>query len=310
MNRKVANFTVISISLIFIFFLIASNNTVLESVSFSISIWKDSLFPTLFPFFIVSNILVQYGFTEIIGYILAKPMQKIFRLPGSASYVLINSLFSGFPSGAKYTSLLVKSKKLTISEGTRLLTFTHYSNPLFILGFISLILNKKLSVIILISHIIGGLIVGKIFSLRKEYIYSEKRVIKKIDNVSLGKALSVSINDSLNTMFLLLGIITIFTLITNFISNTLNLNIFYKALISGILEMTQGIKNVNILDISNYMKTILITIFISFGGLSVHMQVLSIISEVNIKYKSFFIARILHSIIASGLVSILYYITY
>lgn len=311
MNRKIINFTVISISIVFIFFLITASEIVKESVSFSVSIWKDNLFPTLFPFFIVSNILIQYNFTDLIGRILAKPMQKIFKLPGCSSYVLINSLFSGFPSGAKYTSLLVKNKYLSSVEGSRLLTFTHYSNPLFIMGFIgSTILNKKIGFIILISHILGGLLVGKIFSFNSSYDFKTVKETKKVDNIPIGKALSTSIYDSLNTMFLLLGIVTIFTLLTAFISNILNLDNFTKTILSGLLEMTQGINNINTLNINLLSKSIIITLFISFGGFSVHMQVLSIISEVNLKYKSFFIARILHSIIACGLVFILYIITY
>ena len=71
--------------------------------------------------------------------------------------------------------------------------------------------------------------------------------------------------------------------------------------------MTQGINSIIYLNINDYLKTILVTFFISFGGLSVHMQVLSIIEEVKLKYKPFFTARIIHSIIAIWLVSILYY---
>lgn len=312
MNKKKTDFTVIILSLLFLFFLIFSNKLVLESVNFSISIWKDNLFPTLFPFFIVSNILIQYGFVDIIGNIFSKSMQKIFKLPGNSSYVLINSLFSGFPSGAKYTVTLVKEKVLTINDASRLLTFTNYSNPLFIIGFIgNMILNKKTSILILISHILGGLIVGLIFSFNKENNNIQNKSIKKADKkITFGTSLSTSIYDSLNTMFLLLGIVTIFTIITSIISNVLNLNIYLKTILSGILEMTQGIKNLNTLNISIFLKTILVTFFISFGGLSVHIQVLSIISEYNIKYKPFFIARLIHSVISCGLVSILYYITY
>ena len=312
MNRKIYDFTVIFLALVFILFLISANNIVLESVSFSISIWRDNLFPTLFPFFVASNILIQYGFIDILGKYLSVPMKKIFKLPGSSSFVLINRLFSGFPSGAKYATSLVKENKLSKNDAAILLTFTHYSNPLFIMGFIGgIILDKKAALIILISHILGGLLVGKIFSLNnKTEICKEEVMRQKNTFIPFGKALSNSVLDSLNTMFLLLGIVTIFTLITSFISNLLNLSILEKCLLSGILEMTQGIKNITNLEISNYLKAVLTSFFISFGGISVHMQVLSIIAEYNIKYKPFFIARILHSILTIGLVSIFYYFTY
>ena len=311
MNRNIIKFIVISFSIIFILFLILENNKVLESVNFSISIWKDNLFPTLFPFFVVSNILLSYNFTDIIGKIFNKPFKKLFKLPKECSFVLISSLFSGFPSGSKYTTSLINNKIITKEEGNKLLTFTHYSNPLFIIGFIGSIIfnNKIIGIIILLSHILSGLIVGIIFNYKNKN--SSNNTIKKENkSISFGKILSNSIMDSLNTMFLLLGIITIFSLITSLIETIFNLDILTKSIISGILEMTQGIKNINNLDISIYFKIILTTTFISFGGLSVHMQVLAIISETELKYKSFFIARIIHAIIACIIVTILYLFTF
>ena len=309
MNRKLFSFTIILLSLTFIYFLIAQNNLVLESVNFSISIWKDNLFPTLFPFFIVSNILIKYGFIEIISLFLSKPMEKVFKLPGSCSFVVISSLFSGFPSGSKYTKELLDNNIISIDEANRLITFTHYSNPLFILGFIGNIIlnNRKIALLILISHILGGLITGIIISKNSKLTIS-KKYRSNYDNISFGTILSDTILSSMNTLFLLLGIVTIFSIITSLISNLFSLSLFSKSIISGILEMTQGIKNISNINISFYLKSVFIISFISFGGLSVHMQVFSILSNYKIKYKLFFIARIIHSIISIFIFSILYYI--
>ena len=50
------------------------------------------------------------------------------------------------------------------------------------------------------------------------------------------------------------------------------------------------------------IKAPLMTMFLSFGGLSIHLQVISQIVDIDIKYFKFLIARIYHSII-SGLIS-------
>ena len=307
MNKIIHNIFIITLSLSLIFFMISSNRNVIESVSFSISLWKDNLFPTLFPFFIVSNVLIQYGCVELIGSLIGKIMNKIFKLPSESGFVLVISLFSGFPSGAKYINELVKEEMLSIEDANRLLTFTHYSNPLFILGFISNIFNKNIALIILVSHVLGGLITGFILNYNKElnnYKANKKHSNNKTN--SLGKILHSSIMDSLNTMFLLLGIVTIFVLITNMIQSTLDLSDISISIISGLIEITQGIKNISLLNIDIYFKILLTTLFISFGGLSIHTQVLSIIEESKIKYKYFFVARIIHSILSIILVSILY----
>lgn len=60
-----------------------------------------------------------------------------------------------------------------------------------------------------------------------------------------------------------------------------------KTILSGIFEMTQGVKSVSQLAIPTLYKACMMTAILSFGGLSVHMQVISIISETKIKYRYF-----------------------
>ena len=295
--------------------MITSSNKVIESVTFSISIWKDNLFPTLFPFFIVSSLLMHYGFVDIIGSLLSYPMQKLFNLPGCCGFVLAASMFSGFPSGAKYTTDLVKNNKITKQQAESLLSFTHYSNPLFILGMIGTILlnNQTIAYLILISHIISGLLVGIIYSKKNKTLIKNTPIIPsskniKTTNQNFGEVLTTTIFDSLNTMFLLLGVVTIFLILTTFINEIITLPDYLKVIISGTLEMTQGVKLANSINLPLIIKTILITGIISFGGLSVHTQVISIISNQKIKYKPFLLARITHSILAMVFVFILYII--
>jgi len=312
MNKKTFNILMICLLLTIVVFMITRSDKVIESVTFSISIWKDNLFPTLFPFFIVSSLLMHYGFVDIIGSLLSYPMQKLFKLPGCCGFVLASSLFSGFPSGAKYATDLVSNNKITKEQAERLLVFTHYSNPLFILGMIGTILlnNQKIAYLILISHIMGGILVGVFFSMNKKNTIKEKTVITFSKNVcttskSFGEVLSTTIFDSLNTMFLLLGVVTIFLIVTTFINEIIVLPDYLQIIISGILEMTQGVKLTSSLEIPIILKAIFITGIISFGGLSVHTQVISIISKEKIKYKPFLLARIIHSVLAMVFVFIL-----
>ena len=313
MNKKVSSIIMMCILLSIIYFMITASSEIIESVSFSISIWKDNLFPTLFPFFVVSNLLMNYGFVDVLGNLLSYPMQKYFKLPGCCGFVLAASLFSGFPSGAKYTTSLVENKKITRNEASRLLSFTHYANPLFVLGMIGNVLlnNQKLAIIILIAHIISGILVGIIFTKDNNNFIYEKKQLSSIKNFSysdksFGELLSNSIFDSLNTMFLLLGIITIFLIVTTIINQIITLPLVANSIVSGILEMTQGVKLASYLNVSELVKIMIITGIISFGGFSVHAQVLGIISKEKIKYKYFLLGRILHSILAILFVFILY----
>ena len=66
--------------------------------------------------------------------------------------------------------------------------------------------------------------------------------------------------------------------------------------------MTQGLKYISILDLPLKIKTIISTMFISFGGISVHMQVVSILSDTKIKYFPYLVARVIHALIAGLLI--------
>ena len=97
-----------------------------------------------------------------------------------------------------------------------------------------------------------------------------------------------------------------FLIVTTIIDNTLNLNTYYQSILNGFIEMTQGLKYVSQLAIPLKLKSIITVMILSFGGLSVHMQVISILSDTKIKYLPFFTARILHSAIAGILIYLLF----
>ena len=77
-----------------------------------------------------------------------------------------------------------------------------------------------------------------------------------------------------------------------------------KTAISSFLEITNGLNNLSILKINNEIKEIIAVATISFGGLSIHTQIKSILEDTKITYQSFLKGRIMHTIIAVILIII------
>lgn len=311
--RKIITSILIMILLLFCAFeILSESQTIMNSVIYSFEIWTNNLFPSLFPFFVLSEILINYGFVELVSELFKPIFQKLFKINGNAAFVFIMSLLSGFPSNAKYTKQLYLEGKLTDKEATKILMFSHFSNPLFILGAISInfLNDKKLGLIVLISHYITNIIIGIIFrnyncsDIKKESFSFKKSILKMHNkrinnNKTIGSIISTSLMNTINTLLLILGVVTTFLIITTIIDNNFHPDLLTKTFISGFLEMTQGLKHVSLLSISNSYKAVLITMILSFGGLSVHTQILSIISDTKIKYKPFLLARLIHVIISS-----------
>lgn len=303
--KKIFNTIIITILLYICVNIFMNSKEVTENVIFSFDIWKNNIFPSLFPFFVISNLLINYGFVNIVSKLFI-PITKLLKVSKECAFVIVMGILSGFPSSAKYVKELVDKNIISSSEATKVLTFTHFSNPLFIINTIGLIFlkNPKIGFLILIIHYSTNFIVGLIFRNYKTEPKENKCLINK-QNISFGKVLTNSINESINSLLLILGTITFFLVITSVINNSIPMNSFTNSIINGIIEMTQGLKYVSLLNVSLKIKAVLSTMIISFGGISVHVQIISIIKDSKIKYFPFLIARIIHAIISGLLIFII-----
>ena len=310
--RKICVSVLIMVVLIFcVFQILTSSESIISTIDFSFGVWKNNIFPSLFPFFVLSHILINYGFVELVGELFKPIMNKVFKLRGISAFVFIMSLVSGFPSNAKYVRELYLNGLINEYEGSKILTFTHFSNPLFILGTISIMFlnNKEIGLLILFCHYIGNIIVGLLFrnyyvnvdnssvSLKRSILEMHKKRIS--NNKSFGSIISEALVNGINTLLLIFGVVTFFLVVTTIIDNIISLPRYYQSILNGIFEMTQGLKYVSLLDIPLKIKGTLSVLFISFGGLSVHLQIISILSDTKIKYFPFLVARILHCCISS-----------
>lgn len=309
--KKVSTSVFLLLFLLFIAFEILTNSkSILESVNFSFEVWQNNIFPSLFPFFILSEFLIQFGFVELMQELSKKIMYKLFKINGYASFILIMSLISGFPSSAKYTKELYLEKKLSKEEATKILCFSHFSNPLFILGTVSIFFleNKEAGIIVLIFHYLTNVLIGIIF---RNYSPSKKEIEKislkkaiynmherRIKSPNIGIILSRAISNTINTLLLILGTVTVFLVLTTIIDKNLTISTYYQSILNGILEMTQGLKYVGMLEIPIRLKSVLTVMILSFGGLSVHIQIISILSDTDIKYLPFLASRLLHCAIS------------
>ena len=69
--------------------------------------------------------------------------------------------------------------------------------------------------------------------------------------------------------------------------------------------MTTGLKYLSIMNINLKIKLVISGFFLSFGGLSVHSQIMNILEKKKVKYLPFLIARIMHGIISSIIIYII-----
>src|SRR5699024_8133367 len=73
-----------------------------------------------------------------------------------------------------------------------------------------------------------------------------------------------------------------------------------------LFEITIGTNEISQTDSDLLIQAIFISVILGFNGFSVQAQVASILAESDIRFAPYFFARILHSIFAAIIVSLLY----
>ncbi len=304
MKKKLYSFTIIITLLITIINIFLNSNTLNQTITFSSNLFLKNIMPSLFPMFIISSILVEIDIPKVLGNIFKKPMNILFKTKGEGAFIFFMSMITGFPSSAKYINDLLNKKQINTKDAQKILMFSFFSNPLFIVNTVGIMFLKsqKIGIMLLISHILGNIIIGIIFknynqtkNIPNTKINNLKYLNTKINNTNLFKVLITSIKTSIETLINIFGIITFFLIIINILFKTKNI---ITIPLIGILEMTSGLKYLSLSNIDYNIKVLLSMFLISFGGFSVHFQIMSILHKKKVKYLPFLISRIIHGIIS------------
>lgn len=276
---------------------------------------------------VAANLLSQTNIVYILSKYLDKFMRPIFNIPGCSAFPFIMGLISGYPVGAKIVSNLYSNGQCTKEEAERMLCFTNNSGPLFILGYcgISLYGSSHIGALLLFIHIISSIVLGiflGIFS-RKNYNFNDKLNSSKIStkntsssNVrfsNLGEILGNSIISSIKTILMIGGFVTLFSVIISIIKKTKIILIFsniisnlihikpeiINSLFIGFIEFTNGLAEISNIHLKTLSLNLALSSFIlGFGGISVFLQVLSIISKYKLSGRKYIYGKLLHGLIA------------
>lgn len=292
---------------ILIILILINSYDIIENIRFSFSLCINNLFPSLIPFMLLSNILINYDFINDLSDIFKNITTSFFKANKNTSFALVMSVLSGSPSNAKYLKDLYDNNLIDDIDIQKCLNFCHFTNPIFIIGTIgyTFLNNKKLGLIILISHFISSFIIG-LFNKKEKHV-ELNNLNNEIKNNNFIYILKNSINSTIDTLLLILGIITTCIIINTILNNIINISNNYK-FIYGLIEITQGLKYLSTSNLNINIKTVISSFLISFGGFCIHAQVFSILNNKKIRYLPYLLSRVIHGILSSIITLLLIYI--
>lgn len=178
--------------ILFAICLVIFSKTNLDACKVGLKLWANNVVPSLFPFFVITELLAHTSVIYYIGKKFNKIMRPLFNVPGEAAYAFIIGLISGYPTGGKIVANLREQGLCTKDEGDRMLSFTNNSGPLFIISFVgvSLFGDTKTGILLLCTHILAsitvGIILGKLSA--KKVTSANERYITKYQLYNFKKA--------------------------------------------------------------------------------------------------------------------------
>lgn len=316
------------IFLCFAFGLLLFSNDNLPAVKTGLSLWAGSVVPSLFPFFVATELLMHTNIVTLFGIVLNRFMKPFFNIRGEGAFCFIMGLISGYPVGAKIACNFRKNNICSKAECERLLSFTNNSGPLFIIGTvgISMFGNTTIGILLLVTHILACLTVGFIFRFWKYHcsdkinatsISSQKTEANFVSVSNLGGIMAESITSSISTILLIGGFIVLFSSIISILKASgilpsisillspvfemLHIDIhFITPFLTGFLEITNGISLLSKVLVKNISVNLIFTAFLlGFGGISVLLQVFSIIAKSDLSIKPYVYGKLLQGVLAA-----------
>lgn len=336
-DRLIVFFIPVFIVLFLILGIMIFPNESIASAKEGLNIWSNILIPSLLPFIIGANLIVDLKIVDIVGFIINPITRFIFNVSGKSALVFVISTVSGYPVGAKLASELRINSQISKSESQRLVSFCSTSGPLFIIGAVAtgMFQNAELGYLMITCHYLGAISVGLFFrNYGKETTlkspYSLKVNVENIINsrYSNGQGFFVlfgnAVFNGVNTLLMVGGFVIVFSVVFKILSlfNIINLISYILfiplsslgvskdlcyAFISGLFEITIGCNKIALVSSApEVLKSTLASFLIGFSGLSILAQCCNFLAKTDINIGLYILSKFLHGTL-SGLFTFLLY---
>jgi sporulation integral membrane protein YlbJ len=249
---------------------------------------------------------------------------------------------SGYPVGARLTSQLWEQKLVTRDEGERLVAFTTTSDPIFLIGAVSVgfFHDVSLAVILAAAHYSSAFVIGLLMRFHgKKLSYSSastpvsspngsrasllRRALQAMHETRLqdGRTfwimLQEAVQASLRLVMVIGGLVVFFCVILEIMSITHLMSSLSEitasilrwasippelaqSIVNGIFEVTLGARSSSNAGMHLLLihKVAIAAFILSWGGICVHAQIVSLLNRTNLRYWPFVVSRALHAVLA------------
>lgn len=301
MKRHLLPFSLI---LLFLFMLLHPSEVFLGAQT-GLLLWFRTVLPTLFPFMVISSLIIHTDTLRQIAKIAGMPFSRFFHVSKVSSFAILAGFLCGYPMGARITADLIETGQITQEEGGYLLSFCNNTSPAFLLSYVLLqhIGIPAFTVPSMVLLFLSPILCSQLF-----YICHYKGTF--CANVSLkaparsDKSFPFVILDdcimkSIESIVQVGGYIILFSISIECLCSLSVISSWGKLLCSFALEITNGITLIAASGLPAEMCWLLSITLCSFGGLCAAAQTNCMIQHTSLSIGAYVIEKLITAIVTS-----------
>lgn len=275
------------------------------------------IFPALFPFFILSALVISLGLSGPLGRLFQGVMFPLFRLNGACGNALVLGLIGGYPVGAKTALGLYQAGACTRIEAQRMLAFCNNAGPAFLLGVVGAEIfgSNWVGALLYLAHLLASFGVGILFRFYGREEATSSNPVAEPPALPFSSAFLSAVTGAFSATLQVCAFILCFAVISallrlsgalDFMAGLLNPGLalvgvdqaFGQSLILGGIELVSGVMSIPG-DAPLAPRIVLASFFLGWAGLSVHCQVLSLLEGSDLSPGTYLLGKALHGLLAA-----------
>lgn len=267
--------------------MLANPRLCLSGAVTGIDLWFKTIFPTLIPFLIISNILVNV-------------YSKRFKNPELC--IIIIGLSCGCPMAAVCAAGFYKNGVISSDSAGLLTGICSSLSPAFMISyaFLNILGFKQPPFTFIIAYYIPPLLmlIAYFIFVYKKMPYRNNPSSSREDSAHTLTLVDDAINSAFMTIAKLGGYIIIFNIAASFADRYLPADDYTRTIITGMLEITTGMNKIGLLSADLKLKIFTAGVLCSFGGVCCMLQSASILNNAGIGTKKYICCKIIISVLS------------
>lgn len=296
--------------------LVADPSSAAEGAREGLALCANVIVPSLFPFFVLSALVVDLGLAVRLGRLAERFMRPLFRVNGSCAAAVALGFIGGYPVGAQTAIRLYRQGLCSRTEAERLLAFCNNSGPAFILGVVGtgIFGDGRVGLLLYLTHAAASLLVGLLFRFHGGSDGASTRTGHlSVGAVSLSSAFTGAVSRSLQSVLNICAFVVFFSVVLRMLTAFGALGAladllgcfglkpeWARRLVAGLLELSSGVSSLS--SGGSFVKLASMAAFmLGWAGLSVHCQVLSFLADSGLSPRTYLAGKLCHGLTAAGL---------